>query len=104
MNRLPVIIIFTLFALACELRLQVDDAHAGLFCAAYYDFLDNAILGVEPYLLGLDLYIPANAQNAPMVMWVHGGDYVVGNQANQTSHKITLFNTQGGFCSASTPG
>jgi pimeloyl-ACP methyl ester carboxylesterase len=53
------------------------------------------IEGVDPDLLSLDIHAPANASNAPVVMWVHGGGYVTGDKANQIRDKITLFNGQG---------
>ncbi|WP_448543263.1 alpha/beta hydrolase [Roseiflexus sp.] len=55
----------------------------------------HTIAGVDPDLLSLDIYTPPNAQNAPVVMWVHGGGYVIGDKANQMRYKIDLFNTQG---------
>ncbi|MEW5870201.1 MAG: carboxylesterase family protein [Chloroflexota bacterium] len=55
----------------------------------------KTVSGVDPELLSLDIHAPANAQNAPVVMWVHGGGYVTGDKANQMPNKVALFNGQG---------
>ncbi|MBI5294517.1 MAG: alpha/beta hydrolase [Chloroflexi bacterium] len=55
----------------------------------------KTIPGIDPDLLSLDIHAPADAQNAPVVMWVHGGGYAIGDKAYQMPDKITLFNTQG---------
>ncbi len=55
----------------------------------------KTIEGVDPDLLSLDIHAPANASNAPVVMWVHGGGYFTGDKANQMRYKIDLFNAQG---------
>jgi acetyl esterase/lipase len=55
----------------------------------------KTIEGVDPELLSLDIHAPANASNAPVVMWVHGGGYFTGDKANQMKYKIDLFNALG---------
>jgi acetyl esterase/lipase len=55
----------------------------------------KTIAGIDPNLLSLDIHAPADARNAPVVMWVHGGGYAIGDKANQMTDKITLFNGQG---------
>jgi len=55
----------------------------------------KTIAGVDPDLLSLDIHAPANASNAPVVMWVHGGGYFTGDKTNQMKYKIDLFNAQG---------
>ncbi|MFN8432902.1 MAG: carboxylesterase family protein [Anaerolineales bacterium] len=55
----------------------------------------KTVEGVDPDLLSLDIYAPAEAQNAPVVMWVHGGGYAIGDKANQMADKAALFNGQG---------
>lgn len=55
----------------------------------------QTIQGVDPNLLSLDIYLPANSCNAPVVMWVHGGGYTNGDKTNQISNKKRLFNQQG---------
>lgn len=55
----------------------------------------KTVEGIDPDLLSLDIYLPANPQNAPVVMWVHGGGYAIGDKAYQVADKITLFNEEG---------
>ena len=55
----------------------------------------KTVTGVDPDLLSLDIHAPADAHNAPVVMWVHGGGYAIGDKAYQMPDKITLFNEQG---------
>lgn len=51
--------------------------------------------GWDATLTSLDLYRPANACHAPVVMWVHGGGYQTGDKANQIADKVKLFNDRG---------
>ena len=53
------------------------------------------IAGIDANLTSLDVHAPAGACNAPVVVWVHGGGYRIGDKANQISDKIRLFNDQG---------
>jgi acetyl esterase/lipase len=55
----------------------------------------KTIEGIDPDLLSLDIHASADASNAPVVMWVHGGGYFIGDKANQMRYKITLFNSEG---------
>ena len=43
----------------------------------------------------LDVYAPARACRAPVVMWVHGGGYHIGDKASQVRDKVRLFNARG---------
>ena len=54
--------------------------------------------GVPVTATSLDLYVPSAAcrrGRAPVVMWVHGGGYRVGDKANQIADKRRLFNGRG---------
>jgi len=55
----------------------------------------KTVAGIDPDLLSLDIHVPADARNAPVVMWVHGGGYAIGDKAYQMTDKISLFNGQG---------
>jgi len=55
----------------------------------------KTVADIDPDLLSLDIHAPADAHNAPVVMWVHGGGYAIGDKAYQMKDKITLFNGQG---------
>ncbi len=51
--------------------------------------------GFDPNLLSLDIYLPVTSCHAPVVMWVHGGGYAIGDKAKQVENKVSLFNQQG---------
>jgi arylformamidase len=55
-----------------------------------------AIAGVDPNLLSLDVYdFGANDSLRPVVIYVHGGGWSVGDKANQLEHKKALFYSLG---------
>ncbi len=43
----------------------------------------------------LDVHAPADACDAPVVVWVHGGGYHHGDKANGMRDKVALFNRRG---------
>jgi arylformamidase len=54
--------------------------------------------GVDPNLLSLDHYArirPAGCGPAPIVVFVHGGGFRIGDKANKISDKVKLFTTEG---------
>jgi arylformamidase len=54
--------------------------------------------GVDPHLLSLDYYTPvrpAGCGPAPIVVYVHGGGFRVGDKANQITSKVNLFTGEG---------
>lgn len=55
----------------------------------------RSIAGVAPNALSLDVHAPARACRAPVVLWVHGGGYHLGDKANQVQDKVTRFNAEG---------
>ena len=66
-------------------------AHPNLPATAAY----AEIAGVDPNLTSLDVHAPDNACGAPVVMWVHGGGYAIGDKSNQMADKVSLFNDHG---------
>ncbi|CAN5536307.1 hypothetical protein BH10ACT2_BH10ACT2_14510 [soil metagenome] len=55
-----------------------------------------AIADVDANLTSLDIYTPTSALcNAPIVMWVHGGGYAIGDKHGQIANKVSLFNDAG---------
>jgi len=58
-------------------------ARDGLPKTVAYDTID----GVDPNLLSIDIHAPAGACGAPVVRWVHGGGYRIGDKAQQVSDK-----------------
>ncbi len=57
----------------------------------------ETIAGVPADSTSLDVYSPARACHAPVVMWVHGGGYQIGDKRNQVADKVRLFNARGWF-------
>jgi acetyl esterase/lipase len=57
------------------------------------------VSGVPANLTSLDVYAPSRAcrrgRKSPVVMWVHGGGYSVGDKANQIKSKVKLFTRRG---------
>jgi len=50
------------------------------------------ISGVSPNLLSLDIYYDSASLNSkPVIIWVHGGAWCLGDKANQMEHKKDLF-------------
>ena len=39
--------------------------------------------GIDPNLLSLDVSAPKSSCDAPVVMWVHGGGYRIGDKAKR---------------------
>ena len=56
----------------------------------------TTIPGIDSNLTSVDIYSPAAARcDAPVVMWVHGGGYQIGDKRNQIRDKVKLFNDAG---------
>lgn len=62
------------------------------------DVAYRTVRGVDPTLLSLDLHLPvrpATCGPTPVVVWVHGGAFAVGDKANQVADKVRLARTEG---------
>jgi acetyl esterase/lipase len=57
----------------------------------------TSIAGVEPSLLSLDYYSPArtSCDPLPIVIWVHGGAWAIGDKDNSMTDKVALVNGEG---------
>lgn len=55
----------------------------------------RSIVGTDPNLTSLDVYPVAGRCSAPVVMWVHGGGYQIGDKRSQIDHKVELFRDHG---------
>ena len=52
----------------------------------------KTISGIEPNLLSLDIYYNNDIDNKkPIVFYVHGGGWSIGNKSQQLENKINLF-------------
>ncbi len=55
----------------------------------------RSIPGVPANSVSLDIHAAPGVCDAPVVMWVHGGGYQIGDKSQQVSDKIKLFNGRG---------
>jgi Esterase/lipase len=55
----------------------------------------TTVPGIDANLTSLDIHAPPGACTAPIVMWVHGGGYRIGDKTNQVRNKVNLFNLHG---------
>ena len=53
------------------------------------------VKGVDPTLLSVDVYPPRTGCPAPVVIWVHGGGWQIGDKSNQMTNKVRLLNDLG---------
>ena len=60
----------------------------------HMDILYKKIDGIELYL---DLYMPENAENPPLIMWIHGGAWMYGDRKSP----IMLWQVERGYALAS---
>ena len=76
---------------ACNRKTIIPEAYT-LQTEAY-----NSIAGVDENLLSLDVYFFAEDESnlKPVVIWVHGGAWSIGDKANQLTNKLNLFEDQG---------
>jgi len=64
----------------------------------HLDLQYQALPGVDPNLTSLDLYEPERPEAcgpAPIVVFVHGGGFSIGDKANKAQDKARLFNDEG---------
>lgn len=53
------------------------------------------IKGVDPDLLSLDIYtVPESKSLRPVVIWVHGGGWAIGDKSNSMENKVPFFENQ----------
>lgn len=59
-------------------------------------FVYNTISGVDPNLLSVDVYhFGTPSASSPVVIYVHGGAWAIGDKANSITNKTTLFASLG---------
>jgi arylformamidase len=70
----------------------------GTGSTAVRDVPYRAVAGVDPDLLSLDLHLPVLPDGCgpvPLVVYVHGGGFSIGDKANQLADKVRLFTSEG---------
>lgn len=76
----------------------VDAPAVDAACAAapVFDVPYQALPGVAPALQALDIYPACGAAGpAPVVIWVHGGAWAIGDKGNAMADKVALWNGAG---------
>ncbi len=101
-NRFPVTLLFTvLLAGACRKAANSTAIPATPATPANTAYLKQTIVykslpAIDVNLLSLDLYGYADVATAkPVVIYVHGGGWAVGDKANKLENKLALFNALG---------
>jgi acetyl esterase/lipase len=56
-------------------------------------YADSA--GVDPAVQSLDLYLPEGCEDAPVVVWVHGGAFAHGDKRHRVADKVDWFTGRG---------
>jgi hypothetical protein len=51
--------------------------------------------GVDPAVQSLDLYLPEGCEDAPLVVWVHGGAFAHGDKRHRVADKVDWFTGRG---------
>ncbi len=89
--RLTLLLLFAAF-LGCT-----EKANGGF--VAHRDIAYATVPGVDANLLSLDIYTPepAPGKPVPVVVWVHGGGWAIGDKSNGMQRKPALF-TAAGYC------
>lgn len=85
-----VVIIFVTFLWSCEKDNDkvIEVESVNLTKAVSY----KTIEGIEPNLLSLDIYYNNLVdEKKPVVIWVHGGGWSIGDKINQIENKVSLF-------------
>jgi arylformamidase len=94
----PVVAGLALLGASCGPTNPPPASCAGTGAVAHRNLRYASSPGVDPNLQSLDLYLPvrpAGCPAAPVVAYVHGGGFQVGDKSNQLTNKINLFTREG---------
>jgi acetyl esterase/lipase len=88
----PALLLLCAVCLGCSVN-------ADMALTAHRNIPYATIPGVSPNLTSLDIYVsdPVPDKPAPVLVWVHGGGWAIGDKANQMQYKPALF-TSAGYC------
>lgn len=79
-----------LFGCDQEEDVTIDNTPTNLSTTVEYKQID----GVDPNLLSLDIYYNSLTElKKPVVIYIHGGGWSIGDKSNQIENKISLFQT-----------
>lgn len=82
------------FLLGLMVWASLGCAHLDLNKVYFKSFLDiqyRAAENIDPALTSLDIHVPKNASNAPVVVFVHGGSWAFGDKFLYNSNKLPYF-------------
>jgi acetyl esterase/lipase len=94
MRGVTVLGLVAVLAAALPAGAQADCVPSSARTVAY-----RSVPGVSPAFVSLDLHVPParcrRRAAVPVVAWVHGGGYRVGDKSQQIAHKVALFARRG---------
>lgn len=93
------VVLVCLLASACasEAADSTSSTTSTTACPARVDLVDEPYVGGGDPLQALDLYQPPDAgcEPVPLVVWVHGGGWTIGDKANGMRSKVPLWHDAG---------
>lgn len=92
MGRVLVVVVVLAGLVACD---PSHGARAECPATTTRDVRYRAVAGADPDLLSLDLYRPAVCGPVPVLVWVHGGAFQIGDKANQVAAKVAMAAAEG---------
>ncbi len=91
-NYLCLLAVLFLFIHCAKENESPSENEVNLLTTEQYKSIDN----VDKDLLSLDIYHTSNTtEKKPIVVWVHGGGWSIGDKANKVQDKVQLFQAQG---------
>jgi len=91
MKNISFLVLIVLFS-ACHKKQEPNDNDTTSLNYTKETVAYKSISGVSPNLLSLDVYYDSQKLSPkPVIIWVHGGGWCIGDKANQMEHKKDLF-------------
>jgi arylformamidase len=91
--RLAAIVFLLLVAVRAD-RIRADEAATPSVEATVKKDIAYADLGDDPNATSLDVYAPTAGKDMPVMVWIHGGAWKIGDK-NRVEQKPKMFNNQG---------
>jgi arylformamidase len=90
---LPAILILSIFQISCS---KSDDTIVATPPTTNLTYTKNTISGIDPNLLSIDIYhFGQQSASKPVVIYVHGGAWAIGDKSNSITNKTNLFSSLG---------
>jgi len=87
----PVFFLILLSLFSCRKSNNNDDNNSYSSKEIQY----KNISGVDSNLLSLDIYHYSDNKTRPIIIWIHGGGWAIGDKRNSLENKKSLFNSLG---------